>query len=275
MSHRGQAAGPGAQPLAARDAHPWSRESKANGGWIAALDPRTRILAAMGFAVVVVALSNLAVLLLALAMAGGTLAAARLPVGPTLRRVAMMDGFILVMLVMLPFTVPGEAAFSVLGWPASWAGLERAAVIALKANAIVLMLLSLVGSMEPTTLGHALARLRCPESLVHLLLFTVRYIAVVEEEYHRLRRAMKTRGFRPRTNGHTLRSLGYLIGMLLVRAMERSERILQAMKCRGFTGRLMLLDDLRYRRRDAVFALTLLPGLGLLVTLDALHVGLV
>ncbi len=274
MSHRLQGTGAGARAPVAPGALDWAGRDRSDGRGIGSLDPRARILGAVAFAVVTVALSSLIALLLALALAAGALAAARLPAGPTLRRVAMMDGFILVMLVLLPFTVPGEPAFSVFGWPASWAGLERAAAIALKANAVVLMLLSLVGSMEPTTLGHALARLRCPESLVHLLLFTVRYIAVVEDQYRRLRRAMKARGFRPRTNGHTLRSLGYLIGMLLVRAMERSERILQAMKCRGFTGRLMLLDDLRYCRRDALFALMLLASLGLLVTVDALYVGL-
>ncbi|MQX35840.1 cobalt ECF transporter T component CbiQ [Roseospira navarrensis] len=247
-------------------------DSARTDGLIQALDPRTRILAAAGFALVAVALTSLWLMLIALVMAGLAMGAARLPAGPTLRRMAMMDGFIVVLLVMLPFTVPGPAAFTVLGWPASWAGLEQAAAIALKANAVALALLSLVGSMDPTTLGHALARLRVPERLVHLLLFTVRYIAVIEAEYHRLRRAMRARGFRPRTNGHTLRSLGYLIGMLLVRALERSERILQAMKCRGFTGRLPLLDTLRFSARDGVFAAGLIPVLAGLLILDFAHV---
>jgi len=244
-------------------------------GLIQTLDPRTRIVAAVAFGVVTVALQSLWVLLLPLALALAALVAARLPPGPTLRRMAMMDGFIIFLLLLLPFTVPGEAAFSVLGWPVSWAGLEKAASIGLKANAVVLMLLSLVGSMDPTTLGHALARLRVPEALVHLLLFTVRYIAVIDDEYRRLRRAMKTRGFRPRSNLHTLRSLGYLIGMLLVRALERSERILQAMKCRGFTGRLPLMDTLRFSAHDAVFGLALASVLVGLIVLDIADVAVV
>jgi len=244
-------------------------------GWIGRLDPRTRIIATVAFAGVTVALSGLAALLLALGLSVCALLAARLPAAPTLRRMVMVDSFILVMLLLLPFTVPGEAAFEVFGWPASWAGLEQAAGIALKANAIVLMLLSLVGSLEPTTLGHALARLRCPLSLVHLLLFTVRYIAVVEDEYRRLRRAMRARGFRPGTNGHTLRSLGYLIGMLLVRAFERSERILQAMKCRGFSGHLPLLDDLCFQQHDVLSLCLFLPVLGVLLIADGLYVGFV
>lgn len=242
-------------------------------GLVRTLDPRTRILAAGAFALVTVAIDSLLVLLIPLAMAGVALLAARLPMRQTLKRMAAVDGFIVFLLVLLPFSVPGEAAFHLFGWPASWAGLAQAGAIALKANAIVLMMLALVGSMEATTLGHALARLRVPELLVHLLLFTVRYIAVVVDEYRRQRRAMTMRGFRPGTNWHTLRSLGYLIGMLLVRGLERSERILQAMKCRGFTGRLPLLSDMRFRRRDALFAGLLLPLLAGLLALDRLHVG--
>jgi cobalt/nickel transport system permease protein len=53
---------------------------------------------------------------------------------------------------------------------------------------------------------------------------------------------------------------------MLVRAIERSERILGAMKCRGFSGRLFLLQDYALTRRDYVFATTLaLFCLGLLM----------
>lgn len=244
------------------------------GRWpVRALDPRSRILAAGAFSVATVALESLLLLLIPLGMAGAALLASGQRIRPTLARVVMMEGFIVVLLVLLPFTVPGPQAFTVLGWPASWAGIEQALGIALKANAIVLMLLSLVGSMDPTTLGHALARLRMPETLVHLLLFTVRYISVVDEEYRRQRRAMKARGFRPGTNLHTFRSFGYLIGMLLVRALERSERILKAMKCRGFTGRLPLLTRLQFHSRDAVFGVALAMTLLGVLALDALRVS--
>jgi cobalt/nickel transport system permease protein len=239
---------------------------------VGALDPRTRVLAAPAFAAVVLSLSSLPVLGVALAVALALLAGSGLPPGRTLKRMVMMDTFIIFMLVLLPFTMPGAPLFSVFGVSASREGLLRAAEIGLKANAVVLALMALVGSMEPTTLGHALARLRVPPTLVHLMLFTVRYIDVIQEEYARLRAAMKCRGFRPGNNRHTYRTFGYLLGMLLVRSLERSERILEAMKCRGFTGRFHLLDDFVYGPRDGLFAL----GFGLvLVLLVWLEIGLV
>lgn len=242
------------------------RQGHGDDTWLLSLDPRVRILVASAFAILVVALSSLVALLLALGLAATTMLLARLPPGPTLRRVAAMDGFIIVMLVMLPFTTPGAALFTIGPLTASAEGFRLAITIALKANAIIMMLLSLVGTIEPAALGHALFRLRAPPAFVHLLLFTVRYIEVLNREYQRLRLAMKARAFEPRNALHTYKSVGYLVGMLLVRSLDRSERILAAMKCRGFDGRFHVIESFRLGQQDAVFAsIALLSAIGLLV----------
>jgi cobalt/nickel transport system permease protein len=194
-----------------------------------------------------------------------------LPARKTLKRMAMMDSFIIFMLVLLPFTMPGTPIFTLWGVEASWEGLWRAFEIGLTANAVILMVLTLTGTMEPVTLGHALLALKTPERLVHLIMFTIRYIDVLREEYLRLRTSMKLRGFRPGTNLHTYRSFGYLVGMMLVRAMERSERILAAMKCRGFSGRIILLEEFRLRRNDVVFGALFLLALTGLILIEVIY----
>ena len=229
--------------------------------WVREVDPRVRVIASVVFAIVVVALNQFVALSAAVALSVIVMAMAQMPLKRTLKRMITMDSFIIFMLAMLPFTVPGEPMFYVFGFPASWEGFLQAARIALKANAIVLMLMALVGTMESTTLGHALYRLRTPQTLIHLLMFTVRYIDVLYQEYKRLRTAMKARGFRPQNSRHTYVSFGYLVGMMLVRAMERSERVLEAMKCRGFVGQIPIIDHLAFSTRDAWF--TVLSGLAL------------
>ncbi|WP_419800036.1 energy-coupling factor transporter transmembrane component T family protein [Terasakiella sp.] len=149
----------------------------------------------------------------------------------------------------------GEVWFTLFGFEATWEGFYKACEITLKANAVVLTLLALVGTIDAIVLGHALNRLRVPENLVHLMLFSVRYIDVLKQEYFRLRVAMKARCFQPGNNLHTYRSIGYLLGMLLVRSIERSERILEAMKCRGFQGKFYLLGEFHFQRRDRLFCL--------------------
>lgn len=225
------------------------------GGIIARFDPRARIVAAVAFAVVVVSLDSWRALGGACALAVLAAVSARPPWPSILRRLLAMDGLMLLVLASLPFTVPGEPLMHWAGHSASREGLLQALAITAKANAILLMLMALVGSLSTVTLGHALQRLYVPAALSHLLLFTVRYLDVLGAEYARLRRAMTARAFRPRTDRHTWRSLGWLVGMLLVRSFERAERVLAAMKCRGFTGRMPTLHDFRFRPADGLFAL--------------------
>jgi len=218
------------------------------------IDPRLRVVACFGFALMAVSLTRPLALIAALSIAVAAIAMARLEIRSTLCAVAALDGSMILVIALLPFTMPGEPLVSIFGYPASSEGLWRAAQITLKSNAVVLMMLALLGSTELVDIGHALEKLRVPPKLVQLLLMTVRYIDVLGREYRRLRVAMTVRGFQMRCDVHTWRTMGYLFGMLFVRSFERAERIAAAMRCRGFTGRFPTLSNMALARRDAVFA---------------------
>lgn len=226
-------------------------------GWLARRDARLRVVAAVAFALVTLSLWTFTPLVVAmgfallLALAGGQ---SWRHLG---RRLILMGGFLALLLLTLPFTVPGEPLLTLGPLVASAAGLERALMVLLKANAVVLALLGLVGGLEPVVLGHALARLGVPDKLVHLFLQTVRQIHLLGQEYRRLRQAMRARAFAPRSDRHTWSSYGWLIGMLLVRSLARSRRVLAAMRCRGFQGRLYLLGSPRWTGGDSLFAASL------------------
>jgi cobalt/nickel transport system permease protein len=111
--------------------------------------------------------------------------------------------------------------------------------------------------MSFSTLGHSIYRLRVPEKIVYLLLMTYRYIFVIEEEYQRLMRAVKIRGFRPGTNVNTYRTYSHVIGMLFVRAAARAERVHQAMQCRGFNGKFYSLQEFQTNAASWVFAIVM------------------
>ena len=222
------------------------------------VDPRARILATAAFAVVTAALHDIAPIVAALAVAIGAALLSGLGVRQLLRRLVILEGFMVLLLCLLPFTVPGRTLVAIGPFAASAEGLSLAVAIALKAGAVVVAILSQLGTLEPARLGHGLARLGVPRKLVAVLLLTVRYVSVFEDEYRRLRRAMQARGFEARSSRHTWRSLGWLLGMLLVRSNDRAARVLQAMKCRGFNGRFHIIADLAFTRADAAYL-----GLGL------------
>ena len=156
----------------------------------------TRILAAAGLSVVVALSGRLPTLALTLAVAVVGAILARLKPRSALRRLAPLNLFMLLVLVLTPLTDAGSPLFTLGPLSISRRGLLLAGTIALKGNAIVLGLVVLLGSLHATTVGHALHHLRVPEKLVHLLLFTVRYIDVLGRESRRLLAAMRVRGFR-------------------------------------------------------------------------------
>jgi cobalt/nickel transport system permease protein len=200
------------------------------------LDPRLRLVFCLMVAVLLAACRTAAVCGAGLAIGIAVVIVARVPLRHLLRRLVMLNALVLVLAALLPFSVPGNALVEIGPLRYSDAGLFRVVVIALKANAILLLFTALVSTIDVAEAGRALAGLRVPARLVTLYVLTVRYIATLDREYQRLRRAMRARCFQPRSSLHTIRSLGQLVATLLVRAFDRGERLVAAMKCRGWSG---------------------------------------
>jgi cobalt/nickel transport system permease protein len=66
---------------------------------------------------------------------------------------------------------------------------------------------------------------------------------------------------------HTYRTYAYLVGMILVKSHDRSQRVRAAMLCRGFQGRFYDLSEFAFRSSDLVMVLMMtmaVTGIGLL-----------
>ena len=237
------------------------------------LDPRFRLAGALLLILPAAVASTPLAASAALALGLGLVLVARLPLGPALARLKGPLLFVAMLWVFLPFSVPGRALFTIGPLTATSAGAHTALLISLKATAILLTLLALTATMPIHELGRAMQGLKVPEKLCHLLLFTYRYLYVLSEEHARQVRSVRARGFTPRTNLHTYKTYAYLVGMLLVRSWDRSERVYKAMLCRGFAGRFHSLSRFRSGPGDRVFlALAGLCGAAL-VTMDLLFGG--
>jgi len=99
----------------------------------------------------------------------------------------------------------------------------------------------------------ALDRLRVPRVFVVQLLLLYRYLFVLAEEAARMLRAWSLRSAGRRRL--PLGAFGPFAGQLLLRSMDRADRIHAAMLSRGFDGRMRTDRVLRFRAVDAVFVL--------------------
>lgn len=204
----------------------------------------------------------------ALGLAATVLAISRPPVGLLAKRLAMVNVFVIFLWLTVPATMPGEPALTVGPLSFSREGLELVLLVSLKSNAILLAFLALAASMVSPVMGHALGRLGVPPKLVFLFLFTYRYLHVIAAEWQRLVTAARLRGFAPRTDMHTYRTIGHLLAMVLVNSFDRSGRVYQAMVLRGFEGRFVSVTRFQARPGDLLFALAWTAATAGLVAMD-------
>lgn len=232
------------------------------------LDPRVKLLATCLYSVVIATAPDVSVVLAGFPFVLVFLALARLPLKKLALRFAVVNGFIFFLWLIIPFTTKGGPVFHIGPLVATDAGLRLALLITLKSNAIIGCVLWGLATSRIFDLAHSLMHLKVPGRLVHLIFLTHRYLFVVQGEFKRLRTAMKVRGFSPGTNLHTYKSYANLVGMLLVNSFDRSERVYQAMKLRGYEeGELWLLKHFHFGRADAAVILVSILYIGGLVFL--------
>ncbi len=206
-------------------------------------DARCKIVTILVYSFMIASLGHLAPAMFAIGISFVILLAARVSLAKVLMRLLAIAGFISMFLAVMPFTVPlhsGDTVvvFGGLGWLGfNLRGLFLAATIAAKAVAITLLMEPLLSTAPlPVTL-HGLSRLGAPEVVGQMVLLSYRYLHVFRHEARRMSSGMQVRGFRKRSDLQTLRAVANFLGMLFVRSFERTERVFDAMRARGYTGR--------------------------------------
>jgi len=183
-----------------------------------------------------------------------------------LKRLKPLFWFLLMIWIILPLTVDGDILYQFYWLKITYQGVILSCKITIKSISILLVFTALIATMTIASLGNGLHRIYVPDKMVFLLLMTYRYIFVIEEEYKRLLRAAKFRGFKPGTNVHSYKTYAYLAGMLFVRASLRAQRVHQAMLCRGFNQKFHTLDDYPANRLNLIFLMGIsMAGLGLVI----------
>ncbi len=225
-------------------------ELESNNIFFQNLDPRLKLLLVIAMSIFLAMSSQIRVLLTALLLGLIIALSARIHISDIIRRLIPANLFLLFIWIIVPFSMEGSPLFAIGPLICSREGFVLAIKITIKSNAIMIYGIFLMATTPVFTLGHAMHKLRLSKKLVHLFFFTYRYIHVINQEYMRLMSALKIRGFHPETSLHTYRTFAYLIGMLLIRSLDRAQRVHQAMLCRGFHGKLYSIQKFSITKTD-------------------------
>jgi cobalt/nickel transport system permease protein len=204
---------------------------------LARWDPRWKLAAILFLAAAAAAARHPAPAAAALVVALVLTRLGRLPARRVAERLGLLALAVVPFLLVLPFTLdPAGPGWDVGPVRASEKGVMAGLGVVFRCLAVGTLAVVLVGTAPlPRTLAAAHA-LKVPGVLVQVAQLAYRYAFLLFAEARRVRMAIRARGFRPRTNAHTYRTLGRAAGAVLVRGGDRAEAVAAAMTARGFDG---------------------------------------
>jgi cobalt/nickel transport system permease protein len=237
-------------------------------------DIRCKLVTLLVYSFLVASLNHATPALAAVAVSVLALVLARSSAARALMRLLAITGCLAMFLVVMPLSapaLPGDTVLVVTGidWLGfNLRGLYKALAIAAKGIAIALLMEPLLTTAPlPVTL-HGLTRLGTPDMVGQMVLLSHRYLHVFRHEAERMAAGMRVRGFRKRTDLTTLRAVANFLGMLFVRSFERTERVFDAMRARGYRGRFPEPAEPRMQAKDLGLAAVWLAVGAALVAYD-------
>ena len=218
------------------------------------IDPRVKLITTVVFIATVVSFNKYAVSNLIpffsfpiiLILLGG------LPAGYILKKVLLISPFAVLVGIFNPvFDRAIVCHIGSLGISGGWASFISILMRFVLTVTSALALVSLTGF---NSVCMALERFKVPRPFIVQLMFLYRYLFVLTEESDRMVRAMSARSF---CGGMmNFKTFVSLIGHLLLRTLDRAERVYRAMCCRGFDGRIRIIRPLNISLKDAAFLIT-------------------
>ena len=221
-------------------------------------DPRAKLIAFIILIFSIVLLPNLKLAFIGLLASIIFLIVSKLPLRFALQHIKWVFLFVIPFIVIMPFTVDGTEIFSFYGLTMTYEGLEYGILVAVRAISAVILVLPMIATTRFDITIKALDKLKMPNMLVQMFMFTYRYIFVFVVEFQRTWRAMAARGFKLKTNVYALKTIGKALGTLFVRSYERGERVYQALRSRGYTGSPKTLVVFKMHALDYILAGTII-----------------
>jgi len=215
------------------------------------VDPRAKVLTTICFIVVVISfnkydpagLAPMVIYPMAIMTIGN------IPFSFIMKKLLIASPFVLSVAVFNPILDRSPAMdlglFSVSGGFVSFVSIMAKYVLTVSAG------LALIACTGFDSICSAAAEMGVPRVFTIQLLFLYRYIFVLGEEAVRMTRARALRSFGDKGLGMGV--YGSMIGQLLLRTMDRAQRIHLAMLCRGFDGEIHHSRSSKIRLSDVLF----------------------
>ena len=197
--------------------------------WALAWESRSKLIAAIVFIFGVISLHTLPFVLIAYTISVICSFCMGISIMTLLKRYLLIAPFVLLMTVPLIFGT---------GFPLETERVLFASLIMLKAVTSMTIITIILETQSVEQFMNSLAHLKIPPIMITVLLLSYRYVYLFLDDIQKMQLALKTRFFKGGISIKHLKIYGQLTGALLIKSLDRSENVYQAMASRGFNGNL-------------------------------------
>jgi len=117
-------------------------------------------------------------------------------------------------------------------------GLNLAILIFLRVFGALFVFMSFFSTLTYSEFIHALTKLRIPSILVGSLIIMLHYIPILANSNKKILEAQEMRGKKITSYWQKFKTHAFIMGKSIVINMEKSEKLYESLKMRGFTGKI-------------------------------------
>lgn len=154
-----------------------------------------------------------------------------LTMGFSIKEIVKKTSYILpfIFLMAIPLLLGG-------GIPPSSERRTLVLLLAFKALNSLYIMFIMFYSQPTSELLNGLSGMNLPSSFISILFLSWRYIFLLGEKFSKLYRALLSRLFKPSIRHNSLKTYGEVMGGMLIKSIDTSDKVHKAMSSRGFNG---------------------------------------
>ena len=135
---------------------------------------------------------------------------------------------------------------------------EEAIILFLRTNLILIFNVSIFHKSKGYDLVRGLDGLKFPSSVISVFYFTLTLINYLSQNLKETRQTLNLRGFKNNTSLFTYEVYGNVIGMILIKALKKSQEMQDIMKTRGFEDKIFFINSKELELSQKIIATSIL-----------------
>ena len=188
---------------------------------------------------------------------------ARLNILRVFSRIIKILPFVILMTVFIPFYMPN--------------GMYVAILLFFRIFGAIFVFLSFFSSLTYSEFIESLTKLRLPSVFTGSFVIMLHYIPILANSNRKILGAQELRGKRTTTYREKLKTHAFIMGKSIVMNMERSEKLYESLKMRGFSGKITFAGR-KIKIKDILLIFTFLfmmVSLIFFINLEAIYMGVI